>query len=136
LKLARRLDRYCAEQGRQLPVLLEFNTSGEQTKYGWPVWDEAIWDGLLEELNEITLLPNLEIRGLMTMAPYSESSESSRLFFRRLHKLREYLTKKIQGATWEDLSMGMSSDYEVAVEEGATWVRIGQAILGPRVCNI
>ena len=132
LKLAQRLDNICAEFKRVLPVLLEFNVSGEQSKSGWPAWDEAHWTGLLTELNQIVESPHLRVAGLMTMPPFYENPEDARPFFKRLRKLQEFLARYIPHTDWQELSMGMSGDYEVAVQEGATWVRIGQAILGPR----
>jgi pyridoxal phosphate enzyme (YggS family) len=131
-KLAQRLDSICAELGRVLPVLLEFNVSGEQSKSGWPAWDETHWTDLLTELNQIVDFPHLRVEGLMTMPPFFENPEDARPFFRRMRKLQEFLTRYIPQAGWQELSMGMSGDYEVAVQEGATWVRVGQAILGPR----
>ena len=132
LKLALRLDSICAEIGRVLPVLLEFNVSGEQSKSGWPAWDEAHWSDLLAEIDQIVEFPHLRVDGLMTMPPFFENPEDSRPFFKRLRKLQEFLAYNVPRIAWHELSMGMSGDYEVAVQEGATWVRIGQAILGPR----
>lgn len=132
LKLAQRLNSYCVEFGRVLPVLLEFNVSGEQSKSGWPAWDEAHWADLLTELSPIVEFPRLRVEGLMTMPPFFDNPEDARPFFKRMRKLQEFLARYIPQAGWQELSMGMSGDYEVAVQEGATWVRIGQAILGPR----
>ncbi len=132
LKLARRLDASCGEFGRRLPVLLECNVSGEETKFGYPAWQEDRWDALLPEINEIASLPNLELRGLMTMAPYLDNPEQARPYFSRLRRLRDFLQSRVAGASLSELSMGMSADYQVAIEEGATWVRIGTAIFGPR----
>ena len=132
LKLAERLDTICTEIGRVLPVLLEINVSGEESKSGWPAWDEAHWIDLLADLHIIVELPHLRVEGLMTMPPFFENPEDARPFFIRMRKLQEFLARHISQANWQELSMGMSSDYEVAVQEGATWVRIGQAILGPR----
>jgi len=133
LKLAQRLDYFCRKSARVLPVLLEFNVSGEQTKSGWSAWDEAHWVGLLAEIQTIAALPYLRVSGLMTMAPFSENPEEARPYYRRLRKLQEFLTLRIPQVDWRELSMGMSGDFDVAVQEGATWVRIGQAILGPRL---
>ena len=132
LKLAIRLNRFLQEQGRILPALLECNTSGESTKYGWEIVREDQWGNLLAELREVVDLSNLKVQGLMTMAPFLESPEQARPFFNRLRRFQAFLKKNIPQISWTELSMGMSSDFEVAVEEGATWVRIGQAILGPR----
>lgn len=133
MKLARRLDRFSGEIGRVLPVLLQFNVSGEGTKSGWLVDDENEWNSLLPEVADILDLHNLEVQGLMTMAPYSLTPEDSRPFFVRLAKLREFLASQFPEANWDQLSMGMSTDYEVGIQEGATYVRIGTAILGERI---
>ena len=132
LKLAKRLDRYCGEAGRSLPVLLEFNVGGEESKGGWPARDEACWTELLAELAEILALPNLKVGGLMTMPPLGETAEFSRPFFRKLKRLQEYLSAQFPQVDLSELSMGTSFDYEVAVEEGATFVRVGTAIVGAR----
>ncbi len=132
LKLARRLDRHAAELGRRLPVLLEYNVSGESTKFGWPASDPANWASLASDVSAILGLEHLEVRGLMTIGPYVEDPESIRPIFRKLRELRDFLVEKFPAAQWDELSMGMSSDFVVAVEEGATLVRVGQAILGPR----
>ena len=132
LNLARRLDGFCAKFNRILPVLLEFNVSGEESKSGWPAWDEAHWVGLLDEIQEILQLPHLQVGGLMAMPPYFEVAERSRPYFKRLRKLQEYLVRNLPQVGWQELSMGMSGDFEIAVQEGATWVRVGQAILGAR----
>lgn len=132
LKLAKRLDRYCGEAGRSLPVLLEFNVGGEESKGGWPAWDETRWPELLAELAEILASPNLKVRGLMTMPPLGENAEFSRPFFRKLKRLQEYLSAQFPQVDVSELSMGTSFDYEAAVEEGATFVRVGTAIVGAR----
>lgn len=132
LKLARRLDRFAAEKGKLLPVLLECNVSGEESKFGFPASDRNLWDDLLTDFSEIAQLPNLEVRGLMTMAPLYENPEFARPVFRKLVELQGYLRTRLPEVRWDEISMGMSSDFEVAIEEGATMVRIGQAILGER----
>lgn len=132
LKLAKRLDRFCGEAGRSLPVLLEFNLGGEQSKSGWPAWDETRWYEMLPELAEIAALPNLKMRGLMTMPPLGETPEFSRAFFQKLKRLQEYLSAQLPQADFSGLSMGTSFDYEAAVEEGATFVRVGTEIVGVR----
>ena len=132
LKLAKRLDRFCAEAGRSLIVLLEFNVGGEESKGGWPAWDEANWDDLLTDVTEILALPNLRVRGLMAMPPLGDVPEFSRPFFQKLKRLQAFLSGKFPNADFSELSMGTSFDYEVAVEEGATFVRVGTAIVGAR----
>ena len=132
LKLARLLNRSAEENGRVLPGLLECNVSGEQSKYGWPIWSEADWEKLVPVLEEVISLPYLDIKGLMTIAPYLPNAEDIRPFFKRLREFRDFLSGRFPKAKLDDLSMGMSGDFEVAIQEGATWIRIGQAILGPR----
>jgi PLP dependent protein len=133
LKLANHLNKFAGESGRCLPVLLECNVSAEQSKFGWPAWDEALWPKLLSPIQQVLTLPGLEVRGLMTIAPMLDDPDLSRPFFQRLRKLQSYLSYNFPQANWEQLSMGMSADFEVAIQEGATLVRIGQAILGPRM---
>jgi hypothetical protein len=132
LKLAQRLSRSASELGRTLPILLEFNVSGEKSKHGWEASDESMWQDLLNDATEIAVLPGLSVRGLMTMPPLSTDPEAARTYFRKLRRLRDFLSDRVPQAEWMQLSMGTSADYAVAVEEGATLVRIGQAILGPR----
>lgn len=136
LKLARRLERFAGEQGRIFPVLLECNVSGEESKHGWSACDEARWETLLPELADISTLAHLQVRGLMTMAPYSEEAEHSRLYFQRLQRLSVFLAESLPAANWTELSMGMSGDYQVAIQEGATILRIGTAIMGLRPCAV
>ena len=132
-KLAGKLDRAATEAGRVLPVLLECNVSGESSKFGYPSWSKSQWLGLLDEAKQIIEFPGLSLRGLMTMPPFSEDAEQSRPFFRRLRDLRDFLQTAIPEVALNELSMGTSADFESAVEEGATLVRIGTAIVGPRL---
>ncbi len=132
LKLAQRLDRFSAEQNHILPVLLEFNVGGEESKSGWEVSEESTMDKILPDIQTILDLPNLRVRGLMTMPPLGTDPEDSRRFFRSLRLLREQLVSLYPQADWRELSMGTSADYTVAVEEGATLVRVGTAIVGAR----
>jgi hypothetical protein len=132
LRLATRLDRFASEIGKNLPILLECNVSGEETKYGWTAWNELEWGDLADEISPILEMSSLTLRGLMTMPPFFSNPEQARPYFVRLRKLRDYLLTKFPENDWHELSMGMSADYEVAVQEGATIVRIGTAILGKR----
>ena len=132
VKLAQRLDRFAAEQNHVLPVLLEFNVGGEESKAGWDASDESKWDGLLPEIASIFELSHLRVRGLMTMPPLETNPEDVRRFFERLRSLRDYLSAQYSHVDWRELSMGTSADYAVAVEEGATLVRVGTAIVGAR----
>jgi pyridoxal phosphate enzyme (YggS family) len=134
-KLARRLDRLSAEQDRPLPILLEVNVSGEASKYGfgadrWAVDDNQL-ELLLADVREITALPHLQVQGLMTMAPIVADPEEARPTFVRLRQLRDELAQQFPGSDWHHLSMGMTDDFEVAIEEGATMVRVGRAIFAP-----
>ncbi len=130
-KIADRLNREAERAGTRLPVLLECNVSGEASKWGWPLTDEASWPETAEEFARICELPSLEVRGLMTMAPMVIEPERVRPIFQRLRALRDYLRQAVS-VDWSELSMGMTEDYEIAVEEGATLLRIGRAIFGPR----
>lgn len=132
LKLAQRLDRFAAEYDRVLPVLLEFNVGGEESKSGWDASDQTQWNALLPDVSAIVDLPNLRVHGLMTMPPLETDPDDSRRFFRSLRLLRDHLAAQLPQADWHELSMGTSSDYPVAVEEGATLVRVGTAIVGAR----
>jgi pyridoxal phosphate enzyme (YggS family) len=132
LKLAERLDLFAGEFGRKLPVLLECNVSGEQTKFGYPVWREDAWQELAGEFARLLELPHLQVRGLMTMAPFFDQPEPARPYFQRLGRLQAFLIKNLPQTDWAELSMGMSGDFMVAVQEGATLVRVGTAIMGAR----
>ena len=132
LKLAQRLNRFAAERNRVLPVLLEFNVGGEESKSGWDASNKSQWERLLPELNLLLDLPNLGVRGLMTMPPLEADPDQARRFFQRLRLLRDQLASHFPQADWRELSMGTSADYAVAVEEGATLVRVGTAIVGAR----
>lgn len=132
LKLAMRLDRLAGELGRVLSVLLEFNVGGEDSKAGWNMVDQAKLDVLMPELEVLLALSHLQVHGLMTMPPLGNEAESSRLYFQKLVRLRDILAQRFPQSDWSSLSMGTSTDYEVAVQEGATLVRVGTAIVGSR----
>ncbi len=132
LKLAQRLERFAAEANRVLPVLLELNVGGEQSKSGWEATTDAQLDQALPEIRAVLDQPHLRVQGLMTMPPLGETAEDSRRFFLRLRLIRDQLALLYPQAEWRELSMGTSSDFAVAVEEGATLVRVGTAIVGPR----
>lgn len=132
LKIARRLDHFAGQIDRKIPILLECNVSGEASKYGWSTWDKDLWGDFKDAVGKILEFPNIIVKGFMTMPPYDPDPEAARLYFRRLHKLRDYISEQFPRQDWNELSMGMSIDYEVAIQEGATIVRIGTAILGPR----
>jgi uncharacterized pyridoxal phosphate-containing UPF0001 family protein len=91
-----------------------------------------MWDNLLEAIHQIAGFPQLQIQGLMTMPPLSMNAEETRPYFTKLRTLRDFLMKNAPDQTWYELSMGTSSDYETAIQEGATFIRVGSAIMGPR----
>jgi pyridoxal phosphate enzyme (YggS family) len=127
VKLAQRLSRFST---KPLPILLEVNVSGEESKYGF---DGARRDELFSAVEAIRQLPGLRLDGLMTMAPVVESAEQARPIFRTLRELRDEMARRCPGLELPQLSMGMTDDFEVAIEEGATLVRIGRAIFGERL---
>jgi pyridoxal phosphate enzyme (YggS family) len=125
VRLARRLDSFAADKGVVMPVLIEVNVSGEPSKYGFLLSDRV---ALEAALSEIVALPNLRVDGLMTVAFVAEYPERVRPVFAGLRGLRDELREQFPECGWRHLSMGMSEDYEVAVQEGATMVRIGRAV--------
>jgi len=124
---ARELARHCAALGKSCDVLLEVNTSAEETKSG--VRGEA---GLLELLSSILGLPELRVRGLMTVGPLTDDRLAVRRSFSELRAMLDACRRAAPSAPLDTLSMGMSSDFEIAVEEGSTMVRLGTALFGPR----
>ena len=132
LKLAQRLNRFAVEQNCTLPVLLEFNVGGEQTKSGWDASSIENWEAFLPDIHSVLELKNLRVRGLMTMPPLESDMENARRYFRQLRLLRDQLALTHLETDWHELSMGTSSDYLIAIEEGATIVRVGTAIVGER----
>ncbi len=125
LHLAEELNRRAEQAGKTMPVLLEVNLSGEASKFG------AHPEQLLAELNAINALPRVEIHGLMTVPPWVRDPEKVRPVFRQMRELKQRC-EQILGAPLPHLSMGMTGDFEVAIEEGATMVRIGTALFGER----
>ena len=125
LSLAREINKFAGNSAKTLPILLEVNVAGESSKFGYQP------ERLLAELMEINALPRIEIHGLMTIAPWTEDAEKVRPIFRRLREIKTEC-ERILGAPLPHLSMGMSGDFEIAIEEGSTLVRIGTAIFGAR----
>jgi PLP dependent protein len=125
IRLAEVLNQQAAAQSKRLPILIEVNVSGEKSKFGAPP------EQLIETGNALNSFSNLELQGLMTMAPYSDEAESARPFFRKLKELKSELEQKL-GGPLPHLSMGMSGDFEVAIEEGSTFVRVGTDLFGER----
>ena len=133
VKLAERLNRFAITLDKSLSVWLEFNVSGEASKSGWDIERKEDWENILPDIEKIIALPNINILGVMTVPPYSTDPEASRPLYKRLHKFQQFIVDHFQLTAFNELSMGMSSDFEVAIQEGSTCLRIGQAILGPRI---
>jgi len=126
-RLAQELSRVAGQQNKVLPVLLQINLGQETTKFG------ALQDDTFRLLEQMGLLPGISVKGLMTLPPFFDNPEESRPYFHALRDLAEAVSRrKIAGVSMEELSMGMSNDFETAIEEGATLVRVGTAIFGPR----
>ena len=144
LRLAEALNRVVQDQeaaapgaaGRRLPVLLQINVAGEEQKEGFDlaggVANVPAWERFCGEVGAIVELPHLEIQGLMTIAPYVSDSEHVRPVFQAVREIRDALVARFPAAGWRELSMGMTNDFEVAIEEGATLVRVGRALFGER----
>jgi PLP dependent protein len=129
LRLAERLNAAAAQQGKKLPILIEINIGGEQAKSGVPPGSSELEDLLAAAPR----LASLEFRGLMTVPPYFNNPERSRPYFRRMRELfDQFAGSNSPAIKMETLSIGMSHDFEVAIEEGSTCVRIGTAIFGER----
>jgi PLP dependent protein len=126
VRLARRLDETRPEGGEPVPSLVQVNTSGEETKGGFNPAD------FLPGLKEILGLPGIRVEGVMTMAPYVWDEAVLRGTFRALRDLHEEAVRRIPEYRGRELSMGMSNDYEIAVEEGSTLVRLGTVLLGEK----
>ncbi len=127
LALAKEIDKQAAKIGKKQDVLVEVNIGGEASKAGMTVRNAPVL------VREAAKLSHIAIQGLMTMPPYSENPEDSRPYFRVLKELAESIAgENIPGVSMQELSMGMSGDFEVAIEEGATMVRVGTAIFGDR----
>jgi len=131
LRVAERLNDAAGRLGKQLPVLVEVKLSDEPSRAGVGPEDPEL-DALLERLPDLT---SLAMRGLMTIAPLDENQEVARASFRRLRGLREELAGRYQRLEFRELSMGMSGDFEIAIEEGSTLVRIGTALFGARTAR-
>ncbi|MFT4579163.1 MAG: pyridoxal phosphate enzyme (YggS family) [Nitrospinales bacterium] len=127
LSLAEKISAYCEGQNRQQAVLLQVNISGEEAKFGMTPSE------LEEQLPSFGQLQGIQVQGLMTIPPHNPDAENSRQYFSALRELRDKCkTKNIEGIELNELSMGMTNDYPIAVEEGATLVRVGTAIFGQR----
>ncbi len=129
LSIATELEKRLAKgpESPRLQILLELNTSGEVSKSGYPSYEL-----LLRDVEKILSLPHLEIRGLMTVGPLSTDTDTIRRSFRMLNKAFQDLKKRYPEVKWDTLSMGMSGDFEIAIEEGSTLVRLGTILFGER----
>lgn len=131
IRLAKQISEEAVKKNITVQILLEVNVAEEESKYGFSTAETEV------VLREIAAMPNILVRGLMTSAPYTENSEENRQFFRTLKQLCVDLkAKNIDNTSMDYLSMGMTGDFEVAIEEGATHVRVGTAIFGERDYNI
>ncbi|HHV60414.1 MAG TPA: YggS family pyridoxal phosphate-dependent enzyme [Clostridiaceae bacterium] len=127
IRLAREIDRQAGNNGKKVNVLVQVNVAGEETKFGISAREAR------QFISAISLLKNIKVRGLMTIAPYADNSDDIRWVFRELRKLFiDISMENIDNISMDYLSMGMSNDFEVAIEEGSNMVRIGTAIFGPR----
>ncbi len=127
LKLAQALDRQAGELGKRLTVLIQVSLAGEAQKSGLePTQVPAL-------AQAVAALPHLDLRGLMTMPPFFDDPEAARPFFARLRQLAQTLAPELPPQAMSQLSMGMSGDFEIAIQEGATLVRVGTAIFGARI---
>ena len=129
LAIAQEISKRAEQAARTLPILLEVNVAGEGSKFGYAP------EKLLAELNELNALPRIEIHGLMAIPPFAAVPEKARPYFKKLRELKVQC-EQILGAPLPHLSMGMSGDFEVAIEEGATIVRVGTALFGERVSSL
>jgi len=129
LAIAREINKRAEQAARTMPVLLEVNVAGEASKFGYQP------EKMLADLKELNKLARLEIHGLMAVPPWAPSAESSRPHFQRLRELKARAESEL-GAPLPHLSMGMSGDFEVAIEEGATIIRVGTALFGERHGNL
>jgi pyridoxal phosphate enzyme (YggS family) len=129
LAIAREISKRALAAGKTIPVLLEVNVAGEGSKFGYRP------ELLLTELKELNALPKIEVHGLMAIPPYTPVPEKARPYFQKLRELK-MRAEAVLGAPLPQLSMGMSSDFEVAIEEGSTMVRIGTALFGERASSV
>ena len=129
VRLAQKLDQAAQQARKILPILIEVNVGGEDNKSGIAPGSRE----LEELLNSASSLQSLQVQGLMTIPPYTEDPEGARTYFRKLRDLRDQIAaRKFPGIRMEVLSMGMSHDFEIAIEEGSTCIRVGTAIFGER----
>jgi pyridoxal phosphate enzyme (YggS family) len=128
LNIAKEISKRAEQAGKTMPILLEVSVAGEGSKFGYAP------EQLLAELNELNALPRVEVHGLMAIPPFTPVPEKARPYFQKLRELKTEC-EKVLGAPLPQLSMGMSGDFEVAIEEGATMVRVGTALFGGRLSS-
>jgi pyridoxal phosphate enzyme (YggS family) len=129
LAIAREISKRAGQAAKTMPILLEVNVAGEASKFGYAP------EKLLAELDELNALPRLEVHGLMAIPPFTPLPEKARPYFQKLRELK-LQCEQILGVPLPQLSMGMSGDFEVAIEEGATLVRVGTALFGERASSL
>ena len=128
LKLAKEISKQALKKNLFMDILIEVNIGDEESKWGFKP------DEIEDALREISLLPNIKVKGLMAIPPICEESEENRKYFKEMYKLFiDIGTKKIDNVSMDILSMGMSDDFDVAVEEGANLIRLGTALFGKRI---
>ncbi len=132
LKLATLLNQYRPPELSLLEVFLEVNIGDESSKTGFPASNEEDWEALVGVVESILRLERLKLVGLMAMPPLFPDSQQSRPYFQTLRELSDYINYRVKKAAFTQLSAGTSTDFDVAIEEGATIVRIGERLLGPR----
>ncbi len=136
LQLAEKINRHALSLNKIIPILVQVNISDEQSKSGYELahWQKnpLLYENFAQELLHIHLLPSIRLKGFMTIAPASPNSADARPHFRSLRLLKEKLQKDFPQLTLSELSMGMSHDHLVAIEEGATMIRLGRALFGER----
>lgn len=127
LRLAEQIENECVKKNVEMDILIEVNVAEEESKFGMKTSE------VIEMVKKISVFPHVHIKGLMTIAPYTDNPETNRQYFRQLKQLSvDIKEKNIDNVTMDCLSMGMTGDYEVAIEEGATLVRVGTGIFGER----
>jgi len=133
VRLAEKINaRIIQEEIKPLKIFLQFNVSGENEKFGWLAEDENKWPNLTADFERIIAMKGLQLEGLMTMPPFVNASEENRKYFDRLRRLREFFVLRYPEIHLPELSMGTSQDYQSAITEGATFLRIGTLIMGSR----
>ncbi len=131
-EVAEKLNHSCQEVLEVMPVLLEVNLTGEESKFGYNLAQKEKLEVFSQEIEKVRSLKNLHVKGLMTMPPLINKPEENRIIFKRMHMLCENIRKSYDMEDFSFLSMGTSQDFEIAIEEGATHIRIGEAIMGKR----